>query len=248
MKVSLSRERPAPWSVRSQDVSLWALPLVSLDWVFDWVAFALSKWTFLAVLQHLQVFSVLIAAIFYFSESGDRVKQKHYQAWQVINTAQGKGGSGGRVEALQELNADGIWLVGVDLSGAFLQGINLEHGRLLRSNFSGADMRNSHFVSADFSDANCHAANFRDSTLRNAVFSRADLEDSDFSFADLVGADFAGADLANTDLRDSEIDNVRWQKIRAIKGANIYGVKNPPDGFVEWAKSHGAVQNEAESD
>jgi hypothetical protein len=28
------------------------------------------------------------------SEAGDRKKQKHYQAWQVINTAQGKGGSG----------------------------------------------------------------------------------------------------------------------------------------------------------
>ncbi len=39
-----------------------------------------------------------MAVIFYFSESGDRLKQKHYQAWQVINTAQGKGGSGGRIE------------------------------------------------------------------------------------------------------------------------------------------------------
>ena len=46
------------------------------------------------------------AVIFYFTESGDRRKQKHYHAWQVINTAQGKNGSGGRIEALQELNED----------------------------------------------------------------------------------------------------------------------------------------------
>src|SRR5579871_6672572 len=55
----------------------------------------------LDVLEHLGTFSVLIAVIFYFADSGNRRKQKHYQAWQVINTAQGKGGSGGRIEALQ---------------------------------------------------------------------------------------------------------------------------------------------------
>jgi hypothetical protein len=68
---------------------------------------------FFEVLEYLGVFSVLIAIVFYFSEAGDRRKQKHYQAWQVINTAQGKGGSGGRIEALQELNIDRIPLVGV---------------------------------------------------------------------------------------------------------------------------------------
>ena len=82
----------------------------------------LSRWSFLEVLEYLGSFSILIAVIFYFSESGDRLKQKHYQAWQVINTAQGKGGSGGRIEALQELDEDGVPLVGVDVSGAFLQG------------------------------------------------------------------------------------------------------------------------------
>src|ERR1700741_4710735 len=76
--------------------------------------------------------------IFYFSESGNRIKQKHYQAWQVINTAQGKGGSGGRIEALEELNADGVPLVGVDVSSAFLQGLTLERANLLRADFSSA--------------------------------------------------------------------------------------------------------------
>ena len=55
-------------------------------------------------------------------ESKDRIKQKHYQAWQVINSAQGKGGSSGRIDALEELHQDGVLLVGVDVSDAFLQG------------------------------------------------------------------------------------------------------------------------------
>jgi hypothetical protein len=83
------------------------------------LAYLLSNWKFLEVLEYIGSLSVLVAVLFYFSGSGDRTKQKHYQAWQVINTAQGKGGSGGRVAALQELNADGVPLVGVDLSGAF---------------------------------------------------------------------------------------------------------------------------------
>src|SRR5207245_4119409 len=104
----------------------WLLTFLALELIWEWVTFALSNWVFLEVLEYLGTFSVLIAVIFYFSESGDRIKQRHYQAWQVINTAQGKGGNGGRMEALQELNSDGISLIGVDVAGAFLQGIPLE--------------------------------------------------------------------------------------------------------------------------
>src|SRR5581483_10802597 len=101
------RPRPAPWPLRRSHLRRrWLLPLVAFDWAWEWVAFVLSRWSFLEVLEYLGSFSVLVAVVFYFSESNDRIMQRHYQAWQVINTAQGKGGSGGRIEALQELNAD----------------------------------------------------------------------------------------------------------------------------------------------
>src|SRR5258707_9649555 len=137
MPIRLHRNRPVTWSLRRQTIRHdWAVPLWAFEWFWEWVAYILSNWSFLEVLEYLGSFSILIAVIFYFSESGDRLKQKHYQAWQVINTAQGKGGSGVRVEALQELNADGVPLVGVDVSGAFLQSIHLQVVRLVRSNFS----------------------------------------------------------------------------------------------------------------
>src|SRR6201993_4247681 len=124
MKVRSQREKPDAWPVRRQQIKhAWTVPFWALEWVLDWIAFALSRWTFLDVLGYLEGFSVLVAVIFYFSESGNRLKQKHYQAWQVINTAQGKGGSGGRLEALQELNKDGIPLVGVGVAGGDLQGV-----------------------------------------------------------------------------------------------------------------------------
>src|SRR5438309_2166833 len=103
------RKRPEPWSVHREHLARpWLRPLYATDWVSEWVAHFLSRWVLLEVLEYLGTFSILVAVVFYFADSGDRIKQKHYQAWQVINTAQGKGGSGGRIEALQELNADGV--------------------------------------------------------------------------------------------------------------------------------------------
>jgi len=95
MLVREEKQPPQTWQQQKERIRhRWALPFYSMEWVFDWTAYILSRWAFLEVLEYLGSLSVLVAVIFYFGESGDRRKQKHYQAWQVINTAQGKGGSG----------------------------------------------------------------------------------------------------------------------------------------------------------
>src|SRR5271165_2193895 len=172
------RKRPEPWQTQRAGLRhSWLVPLLAIDWVFEWTAFCLSRWSFLEVLEYLGSFSILVAVVFYFSESGDRLKQKHYQAWQVINTAQGKGGSGGRIEALQELNEDGVPLVGVDVGGAFLQGIRLPKARLIRADLSAVDARNGDFHAADFMGANLHSGNFRGSDLSGSNLQDADLSE-----------------------------------------------------------------------
>jgi len=248
MRLRVHRKRPEPWLVRKQKVSnRWLMPWWAFEWFWEWIAYALSNWSFLEVLEYLGSFGVLIAVVFYFAESGDRIKQKHYQAWQVINTAQGKGGNGGRIEALQELNHDGISLVGVDVSGAFLQGIHLEHARLARSSLRAADLRNSNLNSADMADADLRATNLRESALQNVRFDRADLADADLWGADLRGADLSRAILAQADLSNTNLANLKWVDIRDLKGANIFGVKNAPEGFVAYALKHGAIQLESDS-
>ena len=247
MRVFSPRERPRPWSAqRAGARRAWAVPFIAVEWCLEWLAYFLSNWKFLEVLEYLSSLSILVAVIFYFSESGDRAKQKHYQAWQVINTAQGKGGSGGRLEALQELNSDHVPLVGVDVSGAYLQGIRLAGSKLVRSNFSAADARNSDFRFADFADADLRAANFRYSNFYKTSFQRAQLDNTDLVGADLSGADFSDATLANADLRDANLRDMQWREIADIKAANIHGVKNPPDGFMSWALQNGASDAESE--
>jgi hypothetical protein len=44
-----------------------------MEYGLDWVVYALSHWRFLELLEYLGRFGVLVAVIFYFSESGDRL-------------------------------------------------------------------------------------------------------------------------------------------------------------------------------
>ena len=238
--------RPREWNLLKAEIKhRWMLPLRRFEWMFEWAAYTLSRWSFLEVLEYLGSLSVLVGVIFYFSESGDRIKQRHYQAWQVINTAQGKGGSGGRIEAMQELNADRVPLVGVDASLAFLQGIHLEGASLLRADLSAADLRGSVLRSADLTFANLHSANFRVSSLQNADFTFANLSDTDLVGSDLTGAKFDSADLSSADMRNTNLQEISWKHIASIRSANIAGVRNAPEGFRDWALKNGAIENAA---
>ena len=242
------RERPPAWRERRIQTPRWAFPFSALEWIWDWLAFLLSRWTFVVVLEYLGSLSILVAVFFYFHDAGNREKQRHYQAWQVINTAQGKGGSGGRIDALQELNEDGIALVGVDVSGAFLQGVHLHKAHLVRANFSGADVRNSDFSDADLEDSELRSANFRQSNFANASLAGTHLDDADFQGANLSDCDLSETTLDGTDLRFVTITNLGWKHILSIKRANLFGVRNAPAGFLQWATQHGAVQMEKDED
>jgi hypothetical protein len=119
--------RPKPWrQFRWRSRNPFVVPVLFAEWLSEWAAWFLGRSVFLEVLEYCGTLSILVGVIFYFAGTRDRREQRHYQAWQVINTAQGKGGNGGRIDALQDLNDDGIPLVAVDLSGdAYLRNINL---------------------------------------------------------------------------------------------------------------------------
>ncbi len=245
----VARPRPDPWEKFKERIRhRWLAPFFWLEWIWEWLAHGLSNWVFLEVLEYLGTFSVLVAVIFYFVDAPNRTRQKHYQAWQVINTAQGKGGSGGRIEALQELNHDHVSLVGVDAAGAFLAGVRLVKAPLLRSNFEATDLRNCDLRDADLTYSNLKDANLRDGDLRNADLQYAKLEDADLEGANLAGAKLGGANLTAADLKSCDLRNMKWADIATIRLANVFKVKNAPPGFVEWALSKGAVAIESDAE
>jgi hypothetical protein len=241
MLVRELRKRPEPWHQYADSRHRWLVPFHGLEWMFEWTAYYLSRWALLEVLEYLGALSVLIAVVFYFAETGDRIKQKHYQAWQVINTAQGKGGSGGRIEAMQELNMDGVPLVGVDASGAFLFGIRLPRASLSRCNLADCDLRDSDLSGSNLSWSDLRSANFRHAKLHDVIFANSNLSGVDFVGAELWNADLSGARLGNTDLRFADLRGIRWRHIADIQATDVYGVRNAPEGFVAWALAHDAV-------
>jgi hypothetical protein len=236
------KPRPEPWARFIAKTSPWKLPFLATEYVCDWAVYLLSNWSFLETLEYLGSLSILIAVVFYFSESGSRVKQKHYQAWQVINTAQGKGGSGGRVEALQELVGDNVPLTGVDVSEAFLQGLRLKRANLVRANFHNADVRNGALVESNLADATLAGANFRRADLQGSSLRGADLTDIDLEGANLSDVDLSETNLENADLRGANLHGVRWTAISNVKMANLAGAIDAPKEFILWALQHGAVQ------
>ena len=249
MFVQTERKRPAPLSHYLAKVKHPALmPFHWMEWALRWLAYWLSGWALLEVLEYIGTLSILIAVISYFAESGDRTKQKHYQAWQVVNTAQGKGGSGGRIEALEELNNDRVPLVGLDVSDAFLQGLKLDDARLARSNFSSSDVRFGSFAGARMEYADLVSGNFRNTSFRNADLRNATLQDADLQGANLSNAELGGADLSRADLRHTDLLNIKWSGIADLKLANIFGVKNAPSDFSAWALQKGAVSIESDAE
>ena len=232
---------------------------VSIDRKLEPVKGRLEQCAFLDILGYAGRLTVLVAVIFYIWGCEDRRKAKHYQAWQVINSAQGKPGSGGRMDALQDLNGDDVSLAGVDISNATLRGINLEHANLREANFSGA-----HLYEANLSMTHLYKAKMSRVFLQEADLSGADLSHADLNRADLSHADLAGAVLYYANLSDTGLGNANlaganlygaditkitgWQSIKSIEFANIYGIKSPPEGFIEWALEHGAVSIEDEDE
>ena len=128
----LNKDRPPPprWAKVKARVPVGFLaPFYTLSWLADWALYLLGKWPVVALLQYLGSFPIIFAAAIYFSGAPGRVKQKHYQAWQVINMEEGKGGNGGRIDALEELNRDRISLIGINVAGAICEDCSCERPR-----------------------------------------------------------------------------------------------------------------------
>lgn len=167
-----------------------------------------------------------------------------------------------RAEAVKELVALERSRIPID------QHVDLERALLVDVSLVGADMAKVRLTgctlhNADFSGANLRGADFRGAQVGSekqnpAQLSGADVSDADFEGVDLTGVPFAKSDLRRSrlnsanlagvlllqaDLRDAQLAEIKnWHAIEAVRGANIHGIVNAPNGFREWALERGAVE------
>lgn len=127
--------------VRRGDLPTLLKPFGRLEELTERVVDRLNRWAFLELLQRLGTLSIAIGAVQWWvgreTARLDKAKASHYAAWQVINSAQGRGGSAGRIDALQDLVRDRVSLAGISLEGAWLHGVQVPgaflHGAHLRN-------------------------------------------------------------------------------------------------------------------
>jgi hypothetical protein len=98
---------------------------LTVEWFLEHVNDRLHRWAFVEFLEHASKFAVLAAVIFWVLEADDRAKERHYRAWELINSARGSSGDGGRIDALRDLNEDGVSLAAAPLEEAWLQRVDL---------------------------------------------------------------------------------------------------------------------------
>jgi uncharacterized protein YjbI with pentapeptide repeats len=165
----------------------------------------------------------------------DARKSRHYQAWQTITLAEGHPGNAGRIEALEELNSDGVALAGVNLKGservgAFLRHINLRGADLWAGDLSYADL-----FRADLEGANLQSAILRGACLFEANLQRAELVDVDLEGAELRMADLRGAvfgeafartNFHNTDLYGADLSGAHFSGVSTLTRLQLLQAKD----------------------
>ncbi len=245
---SIDHQRPKPWHQVRATLHSWGRPFLFIDWLIQWAAYGLSRFSLLELLEYCGSFSILFAVVLYFVEAPQRQKMKHYEAWQVINSAQGKGGDGGRSDALQDLNHDRISFVGIDLSSASLEGIALPKAEFRRAQMIASDFMNSNLTGADLDLSELTNSNFRSANLTGANLSDASLKNVDLTGATLRNANLSNALFDSADLTNADLTGVaNWQSIAGMNKANIHALRGAPDGFAAWALAHGAIDMVSDS-
>jgi uncharacterized protein YjbI with pentapeptide repeats len=174
------------------------------------------------IFDNLESIALGTAGIIFLLEINDRQKRDHYEAWQVINSAMGQPGNGGRTQALEDLNKDGVVLEGVDVSKADLSGINLRGANLVRANF----------IETQLDEANLAGANLDYALLEYTKLMKANLAETDLACANLKGAQLSGANLTGAILFGANLAGANLSRVNLEKadlseanlaGANLLG-------------------------
>jgi len=132
-----------------------------------------------------------------------------------------------------EANLQAAFLKGTNLQEAILRGTNLQ-----RTYLGDANLRKAYLMKANLQNAILCDADLQEANLLGINLQEVDLRRANFQEAYLGGANLQEADLEGANL--SSIQS--WKNIKSMDGAIIKSVKNAPDGFIEFAKSKGAIE------
>lgn len=182
---------------------------------------------------------VVIGLVAFMVADEQRRKSEIYQAWQVVSTAHGQKGNGGRIDALEFLNTRPLvfpwigltwdkqeqqWLLGWRGEQQTLQGLEVPHAHLKSIDLSYANLQQSNLTGADLTEADLKGADFREANLKEANLRGADLKGADLEGTNLAGANLSEANLASAFLWGANLRGVDLSEAN-LAGADLEGAK-----------------------
>lgn len=248
------------WQERRKRIKhKWQVPFAYVEWICECLSVLLKRWAFLDILEHLGRLGILVSivagAYVYVSESDERRMQaenrrkaNQYEAWQIINAAQGKPGNLGRTLAIKDLYTEGISLGGMDISKAYLPKLNLESANLNGANLSRANLNGANLTEAVLSDTNFSGATLIGANLTGVTMTEANLVGAMIDGVDLIEATITDANLAEAhaasvnftraDLANANLARI-WLYSAVLTEANLRGT-NFAGAYFDRANLDGA--------
>ncbi|WP_300019778.1 pentapeptide repeat-containing protein [uncultured Roseobacter sp.] len=151
---------------------------------------------------------------------------------------------------LHDADLSRAWLENADLEKVSWRGSTLDRTNFSLTRLSDAVFMFNRLRGAAFLSSDLTGANFAFSDLSKAVLAGANLSNAMFNQSDLTGADLSGVNLSETsfyrvNLSGADLQGIEdWRNIAGIEETNIFGIRNAPEGFMEWALSNGAISEE----
>lgn len=196
--------------------SLWRSLLWKTELCMEWLNGCFSEMDIFQVLEYASKLSVLIGVFVFMLEIPQRAEQKateqkraNYEAWRVITSSEGKAASGGRIDALQDLNQQKVSLAGINLVKADLSTINLKGADLPRADLSETTLYKANLNQAVLQYANLKESRLRNTQLKEANMIGVNLREASLYKADLTQANLNGSNLIDSDFEDATLDGTR---------------------------------------
>jgi uncharacterized protein YjbI with pentapeptide repeats len=200
-----------------------------------------------AILGAMESFSIITAMVLFIQEGHqEERKRAQYAAWALLDLADGKETSYARIQALEDLNREGVSLSRLDAPEADLIQIQLPGANLQEAKLIGTLLREANLQQARFDFANLQGADlqqailkdcgFLDANLMGACLGGADLSGTDLRNANLQGTNFlaanlSGADLTSADVRGASFRRAQNLEVEQIKSAKHWELAEYDDDF-----------------
>jgi len=187
---------PVPYHEFCKHKKYWLQHLyLAPEWFLGCIAAWLSRRYFVNALEYIGKLGLLGALFLWFipgchnrkEAELNALKTKNYVAWQTINSAMGKPGNAGRLDALQDLNDDGIHLDGISLAGGvvLVGPMNLTNASLTHADFSDGT-----YIKVNFSQADLYLSKWNNVTCESCSFQGASFWAAIFNHSTFIWCDF----------------------------------------------------------